>query len=184
MLPTTIKSSAVFLASDVQSIEYIETIQDADLGRIVIGASEIGIRYIKINSQKLTISDNPNLHTNLAKAELIAYLKGDSAHFTVAVDISGYTDFSQRVWRALMDIPYGKTISYLELSQRLGDVKAIRAVGTANGRNPIPIVIPCHRVIGSDGSLTGYALGLETKRRLLAIENPNKYGIKQMELFE
>lgn len=84
------------------------------------------------------------------------------------------TDFQKRVWNALQDIPYGKTVSYLELSKRLGDVKAIRAVAAANGQNPLWIVVPCHRVIGSDGSLTGYAGGLHRKKWLLEHESPAK----------
>ncbi len=89
------------------------------------------------------------------------------------------TDFQKRVWTALQEIPYGKTISYLELSKTLGDVKAIRAVAAANGKNPLWIIIPCHRVIGSDGSLTGYAGGLHRKKWLLEHENP----VKQQSLF-
>jgi methylated-DNA-[protein]-cysteine S-methyltransferase len=89
------------------------------------------------------------------------------------------TDFQKSVWKALQDIPYGKTVSYLDLSKTLGDVKAIRAVAAANGKNPLWIVVPCHRVIGSDGSLTGYAGGLHRKKWLLAHENP----VKQQTLF-
>ena len=89
------------------------------------------------------------------------------------------TDFQKKVWKALLKIPYGKTISYLDLSKRLGDVKAIRAVAAANGKNPLWIVIPCHRVIGSDGSLTGYAGGLHRKKWLLNHEGP----VKQQSLF-
>ncbi|HMK06908.1 MAG TPA: methylated-DNA--[protein]-cysteine S-methyltransferase [Flavobacterium sp.] len=82
------------------------------------------------------------------------------------------TDFQQKVWNALLEIPFGKTITYLEQSKRLGDVKAIRAVASANGKNPLWIVVPCHRVIGSDGSLTGYAGGIWRKKWLLELENP------------
>jgi methylated-DNA-[protein]-cysteine S-methyltransferase len=81
------------------------------------------------------------------------------------------TEFQQKVWQELAQIPCGKTISYLDLSKKLGDVKAIRAVASANGKNPIWIVVPCHRVIGSDGSLTGYAGGLWPKKWLLEHEN-------------
>ena len=82
------------------------------------------------------------------------------------------TEFQKKVWQELLNIPFGKTCSYLELSKKLGDVKAIRAVAAANGKNPLWIVIPCHRVIGSDGSLTGYAGGLWRKKWLLEHENP------------
>ena len=84
------------------------------------------------------------------------------------------TDFQQKVWDALQTIPYGTTTTYLKLSQQLGDVKAIRAVANANGKNPLWIVIPCHRVIGSNGSLTGYAGGLHRKQWLLEHESPYK----------
>ncbi|MGL2962719.1 methylated-DNA--[protein]-cysteine S-methyltransferase [Flavobacterium sp. RSB2_4_14] len=82
------------------------------------------------------------------------------------------TEFQQRVWKELLNIPFGKTISYLDLSKKLGDVKAIRAVASANGKNPLWIVVPCHRVIGTDGSLTGYAGGLWRKKWLLEHESP------------
>ena len=82
------------------------------------------------------------------------------------------TPFQQKVWRALCDIPYGRTISYQQLAISLGDINAVRAVGTANGRNPIWLIIPCHRVIGKDGSLTGYGGGLPLKRALLDFETP------------
>lgn len=89
------------------------------------------------------------------------------------------TAFQQKVWQELLNIPYGKTMSYQELSIKLGDVKATRAVANANGKNPLWIVVPCHRVIGSDGSLTGYAGGLWRKKWLLDHENP----VKQQSLF-
>ncbi|MFM7203126.1 MAG: methylated-DNA--[protein]-cysteine S-methyltransferase [Myxococcota bacterium] len=101
--------------------------------------------------------------------QLDAYFRGERRRFEVPLAPVG-TPFQRRVWALLQEIPYGETWSYLELARRLGDVKAIRAVGTANGANPIGILIPCHRVIGSDGTLTGYAGGLERKRALLELE--------------
>ncbi|RPI61177.1 MAG: methylated-DNA--[protein]-cysteine S-methyltransferase, partial [Ignavibacteriales bacterium] len=98
--------------------------------------------------------------------------------FDVPLDIEG-TDFQKRVWNELRNIPYGKTISYKTLSEKLGDVKAIRAVGKANGQNPIAIIIPCHRVIGANGSLVGYAGGLDIKEKLLHLE-----GALNPELFD
>jgi len=91
------------------------------------------------------------------------------------------TEFQQKVWQVLQKIPYGKTVSYLEIAQELGDPKAVRAVGMANGKNPISIVVPCHRVIGSNGNLTGYAGGLERKRFLLDLENQKRTS--QLDLF-
>ena len=105
--------------------------------------------------------------------QLQEYFEGTRASFSLTLNPNG-TDFQKRVWGALQDIPYGKTVSYLELSKTLGDVKAIRAVAAANGKNPLWIVIPCHRVIGSDGSLTGYAGGLHRKKWLLDHESPAK----------
>lgn len=103
------------------------------------------------------------------RAQLQAYFAGELREFDLPLAPEG-TPFQQRVWRALCDIPYGETISYGELARRIGQPKASRAVGLANGRNPISIVVPCHRVIGANGSLTGYGGGLERKRWLLAHE--------------
>lgn len=110
--------------------------------------------------------------------QLQEYFEGKRKNFSLTLNPQG-TDFQKKVWDALLQIPYGKTTSYLELSKKLGDVKAIRAVAAANGKNPIWIVIPCHRVIGSDGSLTGYAGGLHRKKWLLGHESP----VKQQTLF-
>jgi len=110
--------------------------------------------------------------------QLKEYFEGNREKFNLELNPLG-TEFQQRVWQTLLNIPYGKTTSYLELSKTLGDVKAIRAVAAANGKNPLWIVIPCHRVIGSDGSLTGYAGGLHRKKWLLAHESP----VKQQSLF-
>lgn len=104
--------------------------------------------------------------------QLNEYFEGKRTLFTFKLNPSG-TDFQQKVWAALLEIPFGQTTSYLELSKKLGDVKAIRAVASANGRNPLWIVVPCHRVIGTDGSLTGYAGGLWRKKWLLEHENPS-----------
>ena len=107
-----------------------------------------------------------------AVLQLEEYFKGERREFELHLNPSG-TDFQRKVWRALLDVPFGKTLSYLELSKQLGDVKAIRAVAAANGKNPLWIIIPCHRIIGSDGSLTGYAGGLHRKKWLLNHESPN-----------
>lgn len=104
-----------------------------------------------------------------AKKELVEYFSGERKVFNMPLSPVG-TDFQKTVWEELQEIPFGKTISYQELANRLGDPKSIRAAGTANGKNPIAIVIPCHRVIGSDGSMTGYASGIDKKRALLKIE--------------
>ena len=104
------------------------------------------------------------------RTQLQAYFAGGLREFKLPLAAEG-TPFQQRVWRALCDIPYGETISYGELARRIGQPTASRAVGLANGQNPIAIVVPCHRVIGANGSLTGYGGGLERKRWLLAHES-------------
>jgi methylated-DNA-[protein]-cysteine S-methyltransferase len=101
-----------------------------------------------------------------AREQLDAYFNGELEHFDLPLAPEG-TEFQLRVWNELQRIPYGETISYRELAERIGDPRAVRAVGLANGRNPLAIVIPCHRVIGADGSLVGYGGGLERKRWLL-----------------
>ena len=110
--------------------------------------------------------------------QLEEYFIGKRRSFDLTLNPKG-TPFQKKVWEALLNIPYGKTRTYLQQSKALGDVKAIRAVASANGKNPIWIIVPCHRVIGSDGSLTGYAGGIWRKKWLLAHENP----VKQQSLF-
>ena len=104
-----------------------------------------------------------------ATDQLRAYFAGELQAFDLALDPRG-TEFQQSVWRALLDIPYGQTTTYSTIAQRIGRPAAVRAVGAANGANPIPIVIPCHRVIGANGSLTGFGGGMDVKRQLLALE--------------
>jgi methylated-DNA-[protein]-cysteine S-methyltransferase len=104
-----------------------------------------------------------------AVEQLAEYFAGDRRLFDVPLRLEG-TPFQQRVWRELVRIPFGRTITYAELARRVGNPSASRAVGNANGRNPISIIVPCHRVIGADGRLTGYAGGVDIKRRLLEWE--------------
>ncbi len=106
-------------------------------------------------------------------AQLKEYFNNHRTTFDVPLDLKG-TDFQKRVWNELLKILFGKTISYRELTLRLGDIKAIRAVAAANGANPVSIIVPCHRVIGSDGSLTGYAGGLWRKQWLLEFESQDR----------
>ncbi len=107
----------------------------------------------------------------LAKNQLNEYFEGKRREFDIPLHLVG-TDFQQTVWQALIQVPFGKTDTYLGLSKLLGNVKAIRAVASANGANAISIIVPCHRIIGSQGELTGYAGGLDAKKRLLELENP------------
>ena len=103
------------------------------------------------------------------KEQLEEYFKGSRRTFDLPILLVG-SDFQKRVWQALLEIPYGKTQSYAGLSRRLGDEKAIRAVAGANGENALSIIVPCHRILGSDGSLTGYAGGIRVKKKLLQLE--------------
>ena len=104
-----------------------------------------------------------------AHGQLTDYFNGELTEFTVPLTLRG-TDFQTRAWQALMTIPYGETRSYKQMAEQVGNIKATRAVGMANNRNPIPIIIPCHRVVGSNGSLTGYAGGLDIKQFLIDLE--------------
>ena len=101
--------------------------------------------------------------------QLRAYFRGELKQFDLPLEMDG-TEFQLSVWNELREIPYGETRSYLDVAKRIGNAKAVRAVGLANGQNPIPIIVPCHRVIGSDGSLTGFGGGMENKRKLLDLE--------------
>ncbi len=143
------------------------------LGIAKLEGDESGLASITVLNDDIPVSTViPELLED-ADYQLQEYFEGTRDSFSLTLNPNG-TDFQKRVWEALQDIPYGKTLSYLELSKILGDVKAIRAVAAANGKNPLWIVIPCHRVIGSDGSLTGYAGGLHRKKWLLDHESPAK----------
>ena len=148
------------------------------LGIATITGDENGIAKIGIAEEGL-VSEVIPLVLQEAVTQLQAYFEGQRTHFSFKLNPSG-TEFQQKVWKWLCEIPFGKTMSYLELAKQLGDVKAIRAVASANGKNPLWIVVPCHRVIGTDGSLTGYAGGLWRKKWLLEHENPST----QQSLFE
>ena len=152
---------------------YIKT----PLGIAKIIGDENGISVISVSDAGQVSSKTPTVLEE-AISQLNGYFDGKRTDFTFKLNPSG-TEFQQKVWKGLLEIPFGKTMSYLELSKKLGDVKAIRAVASANGKNPLWIVVPCHRVIGTDGSLTGYAGGLWRKKWLLEHENPSK----QQELF-
>ncbi len=118
-------------------------------------------------------SEAPNTISLQCCKQLEAYFNGDIQDFDVPLKMNG-TDFQRQVWQALNNVPYGETCSYADIANRIGNPKAVRAVGAANGKNPIPIIVPCHRVIGSSGKLTGYAGGLDLKVWLLEHEKPLK----------
>jgi len=149
------------------------------LGEAVVTADEDGITSISVMEEsEVTATKNPPEHVKKAILQLTEYFEGTRSVFDLVLKPAG-TDFQKKVWDELQNIPFGKTASYLDMAKRLGDPKCIRAAATANGKNPMWIVIPCHRVIGSDGSLTGYAGGLWRKKWLLDHENP----VKQQSLF-
>ena len=143
---------------------------NSPLGITKIEGDENGITVVSVLSEG-AISDEIPENLKVAVAQLRDYFDGKRTHFTFKINPKG-TDFQQKVWRELTNIPFGKTISYLDLAKKLGDPKVIRAAASANGKNPLWIVVPCHRVIGADGSLTGYAGGLWRKKWLLEHENP------------
>lgn len=145
-----------------------------------LGIAEIigdvnGVSAITVLDIEKELSTEIPDYLQLAVLELQEYFNSKRTHFTFTLQPQG-TDFQKKVWQELRNIPFGKTISYMDLAKKLGDPKVIRAAASANGKNPLWIVIPCHRVIGSDGSLTGYAGGLFRKKWLLEHENPSKQG--------
>jgi methylated-DNA-[protein]-cysteine S-methyltransferase len=141
---------------------------DSPPGSIEIQASEQGITQVNfVDTPTQTI--NPNAHTAACKQQLQEYFAGTRREFKLALDAQG-TDFQQQVWQQLQTISFGSSCSYQDIADALHNPKAVRAVGAANGKNPIAIIVPCHRVIGSNGTLTGYAGGLERKAWLLEHE--------------
>ncbi len=154
---------------------YIET----PLGIASISGNEDGITAVSVTKES---QNNPsaNIPDYLRDTvnQLQEYFKGERTAFELKLNPQG-TEFQKKVWQELLKIPFGKTLSYLDIAKRLGDPKTIRAAASANGKNPLWIIVPCHRVIGSDGSLTGYAGGLWRKKWLLEHESP----VKQQSLF-
>lgn len=153
------------------------------IGTAKIIGDENGIQSITVLDEDFsgnldTVNTKVPYYLQDCITQLEQYFSGERVNFDLKLNPQG-TTFQKKVWEELLNIPYNKTRTYLEQSKALGDVKAIRAVASANGKNPIWIIIPCHRVIGSDGSLTGYAGGIWRKKWLLAHENP----VKQQSLF-
>jgi len=158
--------------------EYI----DSFVGKWKIRANENGVIALDYLGHISTKNIYPNQHTQRAKTQLIQYFSKERTDFDLELDFEGATDFYQSVWHKVAAIPYGKTKSYLDVAKAINNPKAVRAVGMANGKNPIPIIIPCHRVIASSGKLQGYAHGLSMKKALLTLENPKRYP-EQLSLF-
>ncbi len=143
------------------------------LGITKIVGDEEGIAVISVSDVGTTeVSQTIPEVLQAAVLQLQEYFEGKRTDFDLKLNPKG-TDFQQKVWKSLLEIPFGKTVSYMDQTKKLGDVKAIRAVASANVKNPLWIVVPCHRVIGTNGSLTGYAGGLSRKKWLLEHENPS-----------
>ena len=149
-----------------KQICYIRT----PLGIAKITGDDNGISEISALNEGECSTKTPTILKE-AVSQLQDYFEGKRTKFDLKINPKG-TEFQQKVWQELMNIPFGKTINYLDLAKKLGDPKVIRAAASANGKNPLWIVVPCHRVIGTDGSLTGYAGGLWRKKWLLEHENP------------
>lgn len=154
-----------------------KTYYESTAGLIEIMANDTGVTSILFVKKRAGRRKN-NEHTTECLKQLHDYFNKERKTFSVPLDLIG-TNFQKRVWNELLNIPYGKTISYLQLAVKLGDKKCIRAAGTANGRNPVSIIVPCHRVIGSNGDLVGYGGGLDKKKFLLEHEGV----LIQQELF-
>ena len=138
--------------------------------RLGIAATDQGVRLIRARRLAPPASARARRLAERVRKELRQYLEGRRAFFTVPVDLTGLPEFQRKVLAAVLAIPFGKVCSYTWVAQRIGHPRAARAVGTALGRNPVPIIVPCHRVRRSDGSLGGYLFGLSFKERLLALE--------------
>lgn len=157
---------------DQMNYPYFITVS-SPLGDIVVKGSETHIQYLKFVSVgvkgEVDSLQLPNW-ANSCRQQLERYFKGEYFEFNLPIDPQG-TEFQQRVWEALSDVKHGVFASYQQLAFKIGNAKAVRAVASANARNPIWLIIPCHRVIGSDNTLRGYAGGLERKAKLLQLEN-------------
>ena len=154
---------------------------DTPLGVMRVSASDKGITETAFvdttDSSDAANAEHGNHLTSAAVNQPKEYFRGERRTFDLPLAAGG-TAFRQQVWQALMTVPYGETCSYAAIAQKIGNPKAVRAVGTSNGANPIAIIVPCHRVIGANGKLTGYAGGLDRKRWLLAHEQQSDTGEK------
>jgi methylated-DNA-[protein]-cysteine S-methyltransferase len=142
---------------------------DSPVGPLLVVVSERGLVALEFDGKPRADWTESAQKIAPCADELDEYFTGRRRQFDLPLDLRG-TDFQKRCWQELLRIPYGETRSYADIARAIGNPRAVRAVGLANGQNPIPIIVPCHRVIGSDGSLTGYGGGLEIKRKLLELE--------------
>jgi methylated-DNA-[protein]-cysteine S-methyltransferase len=148
-------------------------------GTLILAGDEKGLRHLNFVGGKRPVVTQKDwrrdpVHFKTVKAQLSAYFSGGCKTFDVDL-FPGGTPFQMKVWSALLTIPYGTVVSYQKIARHINKPNAVRAVGAANGRNPISIIIPCHRVIGKNGALTGYGGGLGIKQRLLRLESPDRF---------
>jgi len=160
----------------------MKTFYDSPHGRIVITGNGVQVTAIKIEETTKQFVGQPPAYLRQCVRELDEYFHQGRQHFNVELDLEQGTTFQQKVWHELLNIPYGRTTTYLKIAEKVSTKKAVRAVGRCVANNPFFIINPCHRVIGTDGSLTGFAYGIETKRLLLELEKSKLYG-KQNKLF-
>jgi methylated-DNA-[protein]-cysteine S-methyltransferase len=167
----------------IEQIGFSRRTYQAPFGVVTVVGSDLGIRYVLFSDdahpkplEQLRISDTA-IHdsVNNAITQLEEYFAGTRRDFELPLDLRG-TEFQVAAWTALADIPYGHTASYGQQAASIGRPKAVRAIGGANGRNPVAIVLPCHRIVGADGSLTGFGGGIEVKKWLLDHEQGNLHG--------
>ena len=163
--------------------QIVFTVMDSPLGEILLAGNEHGLTRVSFQDGKSPLIPAPDWCRDedvwaTAVSQLTAYFAGELQAFDLPLAPKG-TPFQQEVWTYLQTIPYGRTTTYSAIAQALGNPKSTRAVGAANGRNPIAIVVPCHRVIGSNGKLTGYAGGLRFKEALLSLERNGRIEVGQ-----
>ena len=161
-------------------MEYSFAIIPSPHGKLKITGSPKGIRSVKKLPEEATDELSSSIPDCLQDCveQLQEYFAGKRTTFDIALDFDGASAFNIKVWEALLEVPYGRTTSYGALAEKIGSPKGYQAVGLANKYNPIPIIVPCHRCIGKNGDLTGYASGLDMKRALLQLENPKGFGIQ------
>ncbi|MEI3605326.1 methylated-DNA--[protein]-cysteine S-methyltransferase [Pseudogracilibacillus sp. SE30717A] len=159
--------------------QWVLYIAATDKGLCFVGSPNEGIEELQVwtdknrpNSKMMENEEKVNRYVH----QLKEYLNGKRKEFDVPVDLKG-TPFQESVWKELQNIPYGEVVSYSDIAEKIGNPQAVRAVGAANGVNPVMIVVPCHRVVSKSGNLTGFRGGLEMKKTLLAVEESNKTGV-------
>ena len=152
------------------------TYYDCPFGLLEIKGSELGLHSVKKVEKAMYDYYDPPKSLKPVVKQLDEYFNKKRKDFKLKLDWGGNSDFYKSVWNELIQIPYGHTTSYLKIAEKIGNPKAVRAVGMANRNNPIAIIVPCHRVIASNGKLQGYFYGLDIKRQLLELENPDSFA--------